>query len=279
MGPDTAARRRALSVRVAATRSSRGVPPPRSRITAAVGSWTSGNRWSLRVISSVIVPAVRHQLGPIGAPAHMACGGRCGELALPIAGRDYRSFRAVDQLTGRRTMTGGHDRRCGIFAATVLVAGVLAAPLVITDVPGAAALAVRGTGTATDLGTLGGSTGVAFAINEQGQVAGTAETADGGAHAFRWTASGGMQALGTLQGATFSDARVINARGQVAGMADTADGATHAFRWTESGGMEDLGTLGGTFSFLGEINEQGQISGSAQMADGATHAFRWTESG
>ena len=81
------------------------------------------------------------------------------------------------------------------------------------------------------LGTLGGGTSVGVAINAQGQVAGSADTADGVRHAFRWTPSGGMLDLGTL-GGTFSSGQAINAPGQVTGYAATADGGTHAFRWT-----------------------------------------------
>jgi probable HAF family extracellular repeat protein len=38
-----------------------------------------------------------------------------------------------------------------------------------------------------DLGTLGGPASGAVAINERGQIAGDAETADGPDHAFLWT--------------------------------------------------------------------------------------------
>ena len=70
------------------------------------------------------------------------------------------------------------------------------------------------------------------AINALGQIAGrTRFTADGFKHAFRWTAAGGLQDLGTL-GGQFSDALAINARGQIAGSASTADGSLHAFLWT-----------------------------------------------
>jgi probable HAF family extracellular repeat protein len=82
-----------------------------------------------------------------------------------------------------------------------------------------------------DLGTLGGSFSQGSAINALGQVTGAAATADGSAHAFRWTASGGMQDLGTLGGAT-SQATAISALGQVAGFAATAAGPAHAFLWT-----------------------------------------------
>lgn len=51
-----------------------------------------------------------------------------------------------------------------------------------------------------DIGTLGGSSGAASAVNGSGQVVGFGETANGQNHAFRWTSEGGMVDLGTLGG-------------------------------------------------------------------------------
>jgi len=87
--------------------------------------------------------------------------------------------------------------------------------------------------TMIDLGTLGGTYSDASAINDRGQVTGYAYPAGGYSHAFRWTASGGMQDLGTL-GGTDSSASAINDCGQVTGTANTADGDgdSHAFVWT-----------------------------------------------
>jgi probable HAF family extracellular repeat protein len=135
--------------------------------------------------------------------------------------------------------------------------------------------------TMTGLGALGGAGSEGAAINDLGQVTGVASLPDRyreGVHAFRWTASGGMQDLGTL-GGTDSSGAAINVLGQVTGKADTADGTSHAFRWTPSGGMQDLGTLGGPYSEGVAINALGQVTGDAWTADGRVHAFRWTPSG
>ncbi|MGB8385839.1 MAG: hypothetical protein WCG47_32145, partial [Dermatophilaceae bacterium] len=72
----------------------------------------------------------------------------------------------------------------------------------------------------------------ASGINALGQVTGDADPAGSFRHAFRWTASGGMQDLGTLGGFPCSVGAGINALGQVTGYADTAGGTSHAFRWT-----------------------------------------------
>ena len=71
----------------------------------------------------------------------------------------------------------------------------------------------------TDLGTLGGDFGVAYAINARDQVIGESRTLSGVWHAFLWEA-GVMTDLGTL-GGEHSFATDINARGQVVAQSDT----------------------------------------------------------
>jgi probable HAF family extracellular repeat protein len=111
-------------------------------------------------------------------------------------------------------------------------------------------------------------TSLASAINESGQIAGTASN-----HATLWDGDQTID-LGTL-GGTNSLGRAINDRSQVAGHSTTtADGqlgaaGTHAFLW-ESGKMRDLGTLpGGTFSLAWGISADGVVTGSAEHPDRA----------
>jgi probable HAF family extracellular repeat protein len=51
-----------------------------------------------------------------------------------------------------------------------------------------------------DLGTLGGSNSIAYAINNSGTVVGQTDLANRDKHAFFWTTPRGMQDLGTLGG-------------------------------------------------------------------------------
>jgi len=98
--------------------------------------------------------------------------------------------------------------------------------------------------TVIDLGTLGGTSSAATAINATGQVTGSATTSNGAEHAFLYSSDGGMIDLGSLGGKN-SSGHAINAAGQVTGFATTSDGAEHAFLYSSDGGMADLGTLGG----------------------------------
>jgi probable HAF family extracellular repeat protein len=135
-----------------------------------------------------------------------------------------------------------------------------------------------------NLGTLGGNTGLAFAVNASGQVTGWSGTQIGGPfHAFLYSgvpgAGGAMVDLGTLGGS--SEGTAINDNGQVAGDSVTSGGALHAFLFSgipgNGGAMADLGSLGGDCFTFG-INSAGQVVGKSltTTTSGATHAFLYT---
>jgi probable HAF family extracellular repeat protein len=62
-----------------------------------------------------------------------------------------------------------------------------------------------------------------------------------GSRAFRWTASSGIQNLGTLPGHRFANATAVSDNGGViVGTSQPETGPSFAFRWTQATGMQDL---------------------------------------
>jgi probable HAF family extracellular repeat protein len=124
------------------------------------------------------------------------------------------------------------------------------------------------------LPAVGGSVSRAFAVNERGQAAGSAETSTGATHAVRWSVAGKATDLRTLGGSR-SSADDVNDLGRVTGTAATAAGVTHAFLYSE-GRMRNLGTLGGLNSYGHAINDAGVVAGFSEGAGGTGRAFSWT---
>ena len=144
-----------------------------------------------------------------------------------------------------------------------------------------------------DLGTLGGRTSSAFAINDRGDVGGLADLSDGTQRVFFWTVEDGMIDIGTLGGnpaprcvqtnpplpfGCTSWFQAMNNTGDVIGTSVTAEGQQHGFLWNATAGMVDLSTLGGSFSAPVAVNASSHVVGqSAVTGNGAYHAFLWTE--
>jgi probable HAF family extracellular repeat protein len=118
-------------------------------------------------------------------------------------------------------------------------------------------------GTATDLGTLGGTFGEATLINVNGQVTGTSNLAgDTELRPFIWDKVNGMVDLGNL-GGDYGHSDWINDQGDVVGFSRTTPGsiAGHAFYW-HAGVIADLGVIGGDPESEAEaINNKGIIVG------------------
>jgi probable HAF family extracellular repeat protein len=134
-----------------------------------------------------------------------------------------------------------------------------------------------------DLGTLGGTQGVASWVNDRGDVVGSSNlSGDTNTHPFLWTKSDGIQDLGVL-GGTFGSANWINDAREVVGITSTLnDQHVHAFFWRD-GVMSDLGTVGtDPESEATSVNSQGQVvGGSFTFAAGGAdlHGFLWEQGG
>jgi probable HAF family extracellular repeat protein len=122
--------------------------------------------------------------------------------------------------------------------------------------------------TAVDLGTLGGSFSVAMDVNEQGDVVGYSETAEGTVRAFLWNTQTGMRDLGAVPGTDVSRAYAINNQGEVVGLSDE-----YAIIWSEAEGMRVLdevslpGPGGGSPSWqiAWDINDNGMVIGNSDF--------------
>ena len=130
-----------------------------------------------------------------------------------------------------------------------------------------------------DLGTLGGTCGVADALNNHGQVVGFSDLKDDQyLHPFLWPGErGSMTDLGTF-GGNFGEAKWLNDRGWVVGWATNPDEDQHAFFWKD-GVMTDLGTVeGDTCSVAKVINENGQVVGNSGFGScDEVHGFLWQQ--
>lgn len=134
-------------------------------------------------------------------------------------------------------------------------------------------------GTMIDLGTLGGTIGVAGCPNYRGQVIGASDlSGDLNSHAFLWE-NGTMNDLGTLGGPN-SEAIWINDAGMIVGSADLPGDNLHDAVVWKDGKIMDLGTLHGDACSRGRgLNARGQAVGGSSDCRNFLHAFVWEEGG
>jgi probable HAF family extracellular repeat protein len=125
---------------------------------------------------------------------------------------------------------------------------------------------------AIDLGTLGGQTSRAIAVNNLDHVVGTADTATGANHPFLWR-DGTMTDLNlpTDRPCVPTD---VNDLDQVVGWCYDGNSWTHAFFW-DDGVMTDLSTPGELESVAWAINNWGQAVGFTNRGDGTTNGLLW----
>ena len=124
----------------------------------------------------------------------------------------------------------------------------------------------------SDLGTLGGSHSIGWAINASGTVVGYSLNDAGNYHGFLYS-SGPMSDIGN-----FGDANAYNEFafgiddfGDITGSC-TTNGNTHAFLLAD-GTMTDIGTLGGNDSTAYGINMYAEVVGVASVSRDSWHAF------
>jgi len=132
-------------------------------------------------------------------------------------------------------------------------------------------------GRMVDLGSLGGTLGIVYWLNNRGQVAGQSNLAgDKLFHAFLWD-RGILTDLGTL-GGDLSIATSLSDAGDVVGVALTSGNQqAHGFLW-HHGTITDLGTLQGHINSRAySVNDEGVIVGEScgSTCDGTARAVIW----
>jgi probable HAF family extracellular repeat protein len=127
-----------------------------------------------------------------------------------------------------------------------------------------------------DLGTLGGESSTAIAINDNGVVVGDAALPNTITHAFIWTEADGMVDL-LPDAHTYSQARAINSAGDIAGLIGPG-ATTRPFYWTAIDGFRFIplpksASSGWNIAF--GMNDASAVTGRFYSADGAAHGFVW----
>jgi len=171
---------------------------------------------------------------------------------------------------------GGHNGAANQINNRGAIAGVAESTTVDPDCPGPQKYQFKPVmwqqGQIHELPTYADPDGIAFSINDNGQVVGASGTCGSfnpatyvylaPVHALFWE-NGTATDLGNLGGNFGNIALGINNLGQAVGGSDIAgDLTSHAFLWSRNTGMKDLGTLSEDFfSTAIGINDGGQVVG------------------
>ena len=128
------------------------------------------------------------------------------------------------------------------------------------------------------LPSIGGPYSAANAINESGDVVGSAEASNRARHAVLWPAdrTAAPRDLGLLAQGDFSTARDINNHAVIVGEANIKPlGKPQAFVWRD-GHMKKLQNLpGGTFCIAQALNDREEVTGYCDLPNGTSHGVLW----
>jgi probable HAF family extracellular repeat protein len=132
----------------------------------------------------------------------------------------------------------------------------------------------------TDLGTLGGASSGAAALNNEGLVAGSSQIPSSAMHGFLWE-DGVMEGLGTPGGFLVSYASGLNDSGLIVGSTNGEFQSEYAYMY-QDGAWSYLGTLPGPalmYSSARDVNNAGQIVGySFTLGPGSdSRAWIWED--
>lgn len=142
--------------------------------------------------------------------------------------------------------------------------------LVFATTVGLTAITFAQTYTVTDLGTLGGSSTEAHAINNFGQITGSSNVNSTVSHAFLYTA-GTITDIPTL-GGNIGIGLGINDSGTVVGYTTQADGSYRGFIYS-GGVLTAIPPESGSYGTAYGINASGQVIGNSTTSSNVPSAF------
>lgn len=120
-----------------------------------------------------------------------------------------------------------------------------------------------------------GGRAIPHAINDRGQIVGSARETRGVPRALLWSRNTGYEVATRLWSQQNASRVCINNAGQIAGTIVDPNGDRRALMREPDGTERWLGTLGGKVSRTTAINNVGQIVGWSETGDGLQHAFIW----